>query len=58
MICLFLNYHQINIFEEQEKIKKRKLAKLDDLLDIPIAIKPDWSEEEINKEISRFSYMV
>ena len=47
-----LHYHKINIFEEQQKIKDREQAKLDDLLNIPIAIKPDWSEEEINIEIS------
>ncbi len=47
-----LHYHQINIFEEQKKIKEREQAKLDDLLDIPIADKPDWSEKEIFEEIS------
>ena len=47
-----LHYHQINIFEEQQKIKKREQAKLDDLLNIPITINPDWSEKEINTEIS------
>ncbi len=47
-----LHYHKINIFEEQKKIINRDQAKLDDLLDIPIAIKPNWSENEINKEIS------
>ncbi len=47
-----LHYHQVNIFEQQKKIKKREVAKLDDLLDIPIAIKPNWSEKEINSEIS------
>ena len=47
-----LHYHQINIFEEQKKIKKRDQAKLDDLLNIPINNKPDWSEKEINEEIS------
>jgi malate synthase len=47
-----LHYHQINIFEEQKKIKNREQAKLDDLLNIPIVNKPSWSEEEINKEIS------
>ena len=47
-----LHYHQINIFEEQQKIKKREQAKLDDLLNIPIINKPNWSEEEINTEIS------
>ena len=47
-----LHYHQINIFEEQKKIKKREQAKLNDLLNIPIAIDPNWSEEEINSEVS------
>ena len=47
-----LHYHQVNIFEQQQKIKKRELAKLDDLLNIPIAIEPNWSEDEVNSEIS------
>ena len=47
-----LHYHQINIFEEQQNIKKREQANLDDLLSIPIAIKPNWSEKEIDTEIS------
>ena len=47
-----LHYHQINIFNEQEKILKRENAKLDDLLDIPIADRPNWSVDEINSEIS------
>ncbi len=47
-----LHYHQINIFEEQKNIQKRDRAKLDDLLSIPIAIKPDWSDKEIITEIS------
>ena len=47
-----LHYHQINIFDEQKKIKKRELAKLEDLLDIPIETKPNWSEDEVNSEIS------
>jgi malate synthase len=47
-----LHYHQINIFEKHQNIKKREQAKLDDLLNIPINTKPDWSEEEIDTEIS------
>ena len=47
-----LHYHQINIFEEKKKKKKREPAKLNDLLNIPITTKPDWSEKEINTEIS------
>jgi len=47
-----LHYHQINIFDEQKKILNRDPAKLDDLLTIPIANRPNWSVDEINSEIS------
>ena len=47
-----LHYHQLNIFDEQKKIKKRDQAKLNDLLEIPVADRPNWSVDEINKEIS------
>ncbi len=47
-----LHYHKINIFDEQKKLLSREQAKLDDLLTIPIADRPNWSVEEINKEIS------
>ena len=47
-----LHYHKINIFNIHSKIKTRKKAKLDDLLTLPIIKKPNWSVEEINKEIS------
>ena len=46
-----LHYHQINIFDEHKKLSDRKQSKLDDLLSIPIADRPNWSIEEINKEI-------
>ena len=46
-----LHYHQINIFDEQKKLYNRNQAKLDDLLTIPVADRPNWSVEEINKEI-------
>ncbi len=46
-----LHYHQINIFDEQKKILGRKQAKLDDLLNIPVADRPNWSVDEINSEI-------
>jgi len=47
-----LHYHEINIFEIQKQLQSRKLSKLDDLLTIPIADRPNWSIEEINSEIS------
>ena len=47
-----LHYHQVDVFDIQKKLKSRPQAKLDDLLTIPIADRPNWSVEEINKEIS------
>ena len=47
-----LHYHQIDIFSEQKKILNRDKAKLDDLLTLPIADRPNWSVDEINSEIS------
>ncbi|MDC1146624.1 malate synthase G [Candidatus Pelagibacter sp.] len=47
-----LHYHEINIFEKQRELQNRVPAKLDDLLTIPIADRPNWSIEEINSEIS------
>ncbi|WP_440923069.1 malate synthase G [Candidatus Pelagibacter sp.] len=47
-----LHYHEINIFDVQKKLSNRDKAKIDDLLTIPIADRPNWSVDEINKEIS------
>jgi len=47
-----LHYHEINIFEKQKEIQKREPAKLNDLLTVPVADRPNWSMEEINSEIS------
>ena len=47
-----LHYHMVNVFNIQNKLASRSQAKLDDLLTIPIADRPNWSVEEINSEIS------
>jgi len=47
-----LHYHDINIFDKQKELNNREPAKLDDLLNIPVADRPNWSVEEINTEIS------
>ncbi len=47
-----LHYHEIDIFKKHEELKSRSSAKLDDLLNIPIADRPNWSVEEIENEIS------
>ena len=47
-----LHYHQVNVFDVQKNIASRPSAKLDDLLTIPVANRPNWSVDEINTEIS------
>ncbi len=47
-----LHYHKINIFNKHEELLKRDQAKLDDILSIPVVKKPNWSLDEVNKEIS------
>jgi len=46
-----LHYHEINVFAIQKKLSNRKSAKLYDLLTIPFVDKPNWSIEEITKEL-------
>jgi len=46
-----LHYHEVDVFNKQKKLSKRKPAKLSDLLTIPVANKPNWSIEEITNEL-------
>ncbi len=47
-----LHYHEINVFDVQKKLTSRSPSKLEDLLTIPVADRPNWSVDEINSEIS------
>ena len=46
-----LHYHKVNVFKEQDKIKSRNRAKLNDILEIPKADRPNWSTVDINREL-------
>ena len=46
-----LHYHKVNVFDEQRKIKSRNKAKLEDILEIPKADRPNWAVEDINREL-------
>ena len=46
-----IHYHKVNVFDEQNKIKKRKKAQVKDILEIPVADRPNWSTEDINREL-------
>ena len=46
-----MHYHKVNVFNEQKKIKSRNKAKLEDILEIPKADRPNWAIEDINREL-------
>ncbi len=46
-----MHYHKIDVFVEQDKIRSRDRAKLNDILEIPNADRPNWSMVDINREL-------
>ncbi len=46
-----LHYHKVNVFDEQDKIRARSKAKVENILEIPKADRPNWSVEDVNREI-------
>ena len=45
------HYHKIDVFKKQSEIESREKAKLENILEIPKADRPNWSVEDINKEL-------
>ena len=45
------HYHRVNVAEVQAKLKSRPRAKLDDILSVPVAVRPNWTPEEIQREM-------
>jgi malate synthase len=45
------HYHDVDVAARQKEIANRPPAKLDDILAIPLADRPNWSPEEINEEL-------
>ena len=45
------HYHKLDVFKKQSEIKSRKKAKLENILEIPKADRPNWSVEDINREL-------
>ena len=40
------HYHKVNVAEVQAGLKSRGRAKLDDILSVPVAPRPNWTEED------------
>ena len=45
------HYHQVLVSEVQEKLRSRTRAKLDDILSVPVVQRPNWSADDIQKEL-------
>ena len=46
------HYHLVNVFEIQKNLKSRKRADLNNILEIPKHDRPNWSKEDIDKELN------
>jgi malate synthase len=45
------HYHKVNVIEVQAGLKSRARAKLSDILSVPVAPRPNWTPEEIQREL-------
>ena len=45
------HYHQVDVAARQAELRSRSHADLDDILTIPVADRPHWSETEVQQEL-------
>ncbi|MGV8939864.1 MAG: malate synthase G [Allorhizobium sp.] len=45
------HYHRVNVADVQAGLKSRPRAKLSDILSVPVAVRPNWTPEEIQREL-------
>ena len=45
------HYHEVSVKAVQKKLARRKKAKLDDILNVPVAIRPNWDKAAIKQEL-------
>ena len=46
-----MHYHQIDVFARQAELADRGRADIADILTIPVASRPNWSDEDIHQEL-------
>jgi malate synthase len=46
-----IHYHKVYVAARQEELKSRPRARLDDILSIPVAERPNWPAEAIQQEL-------
>ena len=45
------HYHKVDVHAVQSRLKNRPQASLDDILSVPVALRPNWTPEEIQREL-------
>ncbi|MCR9071968.1 MAG: malate synthase G [Alphaproteobacteria bacterium] len=45
------HYHTVDVKARQDELRSRSRAKLDDILTVPVAARPNWSPEDIQAEL-------
>ena len=45
------HYHKVNVAEVQNRLNDRPRADLDDILSVPVAERPNWTEEDKQREL-------
>ncbi len=45
------HYHQVSVADVQSKLSERERAPIDNILTVPVAIRPNWSPEDIQNEL-------
>ena len=45
------HYHKVDVAAVQAGLKSRARAKLSDILSVPVAVRPNWTPEEIQREL-------
>ncbi len=45
------HYHRVNVADVQQQLKSRPKAKLRDILSVPVAVRPNWTPEDVQKEL-------
>ncbi|OLP54062.1 malate synthase G [Rhizobium rhizosphaerae] len=45
------HYHKVDVAAVQQGLTTRPRARLDDILSVPVAVRPNWTAEEIQREL-------
>ncbi len=45
------HYHKVDVHAVQAALKSRPKARLEDILSVPVAVRPNWTPEDIQKEL-------